>query len=134
MLHVDRKGMGEGLYSGCKGDHVEARKLMYYLTHISAYLVQMCQYHSQMSLGTATIVPRAHVQPAPVTGRSLCPTQFNHSHSVPHKSGPLPEELSVKAEYWKYTSGEVSSKDTDILWFWEVGPFSFKQCYDPLVE
>jgi hypothetical protein len=132
-LHVDRKGMGEALYSGCEGDHFAARKLMYYLTHMSAYLVQMRQYRGQTSLGTATVVPRAQVQPAPVTGKSLRPTRFNRGRSV-RESGSAPEELSVEAEYRKYTSGEISTNDTDILWFWEVGPFSFKRCYDPLVE
>jgi len=33
---------------------------------------------------------------------------------------PSPQDTSVKTEFQKYASGEVSAKGTDLLWFWKV--------------
>jgi len=51
-----------------------------------------------------------------------------------YKTSPLSQESSVETEFQKYTSGEVSSEETDILWFWEVRSFHLEWCYDLVVE
>lgn len=60
----------------------------------------------------------------PTARETLPSTRFNVSRSTLYKSTPSPQELSVESEFRKYTSGEVTSEETDILWFWEVYFFS----------
>ena len=89
------------------------------------FLVQMRKYRSQMSISTATMV-NAPVQPpiAQVKSRSSRPTRFKIERPALHEMSPSPQESTVETEFRKYTSGEVSSKETDVLGFWEVRPFS----------
>ena len=84
----------------------------------------MHKYHGQISVGAATMVSHAPVQPPPITQGNLCPTWFKMK-PVPYKTlpSPLPQGFSVETKFWKYTSGEVSSMETDILQFWEVRSF-----------
>lgn len=81
-------------------------------------LVQMCKYCSQMVSDTATTA-NALVQP-PITQAKLSsvrPTQFKIEHPALHETSPLPQESSVETEFRKYTSGDVSSEETDMLGF-----------------
>jgi len=72
-----------------------------------------------MLVGTVTVASDAPVQPPPIAGGKSHPTQFR----MEYKTSPLSQESSVETEFQKYTSGEVSSEETDILWFWEVRSF-----------
>jgi hypothetical protein len=55
---------------------------------------------------------------APVTG-GLPPTWFKVERSIYDKRS-TPQVSTVKAEFQKYISSDISSKETDILQFWEV--------------
>jgi len=83
-----------------------------------------------MPVGAATVASDAPVQPPPIAGGKSCPTQFR----MEYKTLPSSQESSVKTEFRKYTSGEVSSEETDILWFWEVRFFCLEWCYDLVIE
>jgi len=83
-----------------------------------------------MPVSTATVASDAPVQPPPITGGKLRPTWFR----MEYKTLPSSQESSVETEFQKYTSGEVSSEETDILWFWEVRSFHLEWCYDLVIE
>ena len=85
------------------------------------WVLQMHQYHSQTSL---TTVPEAPVRPSPVARGKTCPTRFRVEDSAFEKKKSSSQVLGVDAEFRKYTLSDVSSDDTDILWFWEVRCFS----------
>jgi hypothetical protein len=105
---------------------LERVSAIYHSAHISmTSLVQMRVYRSQMSSGAATTA-NAPVQPpiARAKSSSVRPTWFKIEHPALHEMSPLPQESGVETEFRKYASGEVSSKETDMLAFWEVRPFS----------
>jgi hypothetical protein len=79
------------------------------------YLIQMRRYRDQNSSTLAT-----PVQPTPVAGGRPPPTRFKVEHSVYEKKA-TPQAYTVEAEFRKYVSGAISSEETDILQFWEVG-------------
>ena len=83
-----------------------------------------------MLVSAATVASDAPVQPPPIAGGKLRPTRFR----MEYKTLPSSQESSVETEFQKYTSGEVSSEETDILWFWEVRSFHLEWCYDLVVE
>src|SRR6266850_4754555 len=93
----------------------------------------MHKYHSRMSLDTVAAVSTTLVQPAPAAEENSHPTRFKRGNSV-HTNNPLPQEFSVKAEYRKYASGEVSSAATNILWFWEVRSFQLNDAMAHLLN
>jgi hypothetical protein len=74
----------------------------------------MRQYRSRMSIGAAE--SNDPVQPPPTKSYNPRPTRFN----VELPASPPPQASSIEAEFRRYTSGEVSSKETDMLGFWEV--------------
>lgn len=125
-LHMDQRPMGSQVYPECEGDHFAACKAIYYSARISmTSLVQMRKYRSRMSIGVATTA-NVPVQP-PIARAKLSssrPTRFKIGHPALHETSPSPQESSVETEFRKYTSGEVSSEETDMLGFWEVRPFS----------
>jgi hypothetical protein len=82
----------------------------------------MREYHDQTSLTTTMAPSNAPVQPAPVAQDKVRPTRFRVEHPTFEKKS-LSRALGVDAEFRKYALSEVSSSDTDILWFWEVRLF-----------
>ena len=82
----------------------------------------MRKYHDQASSTAATAPSKAPVQPRPVAQDNVCPTRFRVEHAA-FKKKSVSRVLGVDAEFRKYTLSEVSSDDTDILWFWEVRLF-----------
>jgi len=80
----------------------------------------MHQYHGSMPVGAATPASDTTTQSTPIAREKSCPTRFKAGRSVRHEPMPVVHGSSVDIEFRKYTSGEVSAKTTDILWFWEV--------------
>jgi len=115
--------MGQGIYLSSQGHHFEACKYNHSLYFIFKWwLLQMCKYHDQASLMAAMAPSKAPVQPHPVAQDNVRPTRFRVEHAAFKKKSML-RVLGVDAEFHKYTLSEVSSDDTNILWFWEVRPF-----------
>jgi hypothetical protein len=63
-------------------------------------------------------IPNPPDEPAPSTRVKSCPTRFKVECSV-YKKRPS-HLFTVEAKYRKYVSADISSEETDILWFWEV--------------
>ena len=76
-----------------------------------------------MSVGAVTMVSDTLAQPPPIATVKSHSMWFRTRHSELDETLPLPQAPDVETEFQKYAMGEVSSKDTDILWFWEVRSF-----------
>jgi hypothetical protein len=63
-------------------------------------------------------IPNPSDKPTPGARVKLHPMWFKVECSV-YKKEPS-QSFTVEAKYQKYVSGDNSSKETDILWFWEV--------------
>jgi hypothetical protein len=77
--------------------------------------------HSKSVHATTTALkdPQA-VQPAPTAKGKIRQTRFKVRQPDLYATRPSPQEYTVETEFTKYTSGEVSASETDVLWFWEV--------------
>jgi hypothetical protein len=76
-------------------------------------------YRNQNPMLTApTAIPNPSDELAPGARVKPCPMRFKVKCSVYEKEPS--QSFTVEAEYWKYVSGDNSSKETDILRFWEV--------------
>jgi hypothetical protein len=80
---------------------------------------QMCQYRNQKPSASGATTTDSPVRPALVSVvDERAPMRFAVRDSI-YKRKP-PNAFSVEDEFEKYTSGSVSSEETDILQFWEV--------------
>ena len=77
---------------------------------------------SVVAVATAPDIPQV-VQPAPVAREKSRPTRFTAGRSVLHETVRSPQESTVETEFQKYASDDVSSQETDTLWFWVVRSF-----------
>ena len=93
--------------------------------HVPYYmpLAQMHQYHKSSAVASAT----PPVKEGTTVAEGRRPSRFHVQHPVYRQT----QALTVETEYRKYVMGELSSKDTDILQFWEVRVCETQERYDP---
>ena len=93
----------------------------------------MHKYQEMVLLMAAMSPTMAAVQPAPAAQDEACPMQFKiQCPAFEEKSSQ--QVLGVEAKFQKYTLSDVSSKDTDILWFWEVRLFPLNDAMTQLLN
>lgn len=120
--------MGGQIRPKCEDHHLAPGK--YDLSILPLFhppLAQMHQYRAQ-KLSLAAVAAARPVHPTPVATGGPPSTRFKVQRLV-YEKRTSPQESTVEAEFRKYTSGETSSEETDILQFWEVRTFLIFELY-----
>jgi len=80
----------------------------------------MGQYHNQKLSTSKTTTTDSPAQPTLVSVVKSTPMRFKIQDSVYNQKSTWNTSI-VEAEFQKYALDLISSKGTDIIWFWKVG-------------
>ena len=119
MLLLDPSWMGVSLYLGSKRYNFKACKSIPLFSSVLSHNLQMHWYYNQKSSIFEAAITDPSVQPAPVSRVKPAQTQFKVQDPV-YNQKSTNNKFSVEVKFQKYILDSTSSKETNILQFWEV--------------
>lgn len=123
MLQAIWKGMGGEIYQEGKDSYFKACKYNLLLHPQSQSSVAQMKVYCAKSMHTSTTTPSLSVHSSPVKTRlsvSRAPQSKFEIDTSNYERRPKAQDLTIEAEFHRYTLGNLSYDDSDILHFWEV--------------